>query len=496
MGKRSTNTTKSGKFMNPTDQARKEARRRELKKNKKQRQMVRTAVIKGKNPTDIILELEKLDDMEFNVLVAPPLNEKVMREKRRKLMETWHRVVHLYEKEDVDQHLDLKKMWSNYLKRKEEVMDHYEAVKTAQNIDIDDIPLPNMADNDNDKPGDIPLPPNLKMAPKVGILKKSSVLDTLRPKSCPGVPAGPPPPLSDYDNFDLETNTETTENKKRIRFAGQENSTDEINTPSVQVDEPESEEKGPKVDNVQKKLLAASGQDVDAYMKEMEEVHKKTEAEKASELRSRLARVGAAQDQPGPPGEIPQAFVQVAPAGFMVRPPQLRPGIPPPGVRLPPGPPPGRPQLPPGPPPGRPPFMGVRPLGAGPGPGAPAQPRPRAHMPRPLNPQVTSVVSAGPQISAGPSSTAKPVVKTGSVIEAKPQMRNLLSDVTRFVPTNVKVKRDEKTGAVTTNPGKKKQNDQLKDVFVKHAQPTVQQQQQGNKDDAYAQFMAEMEKMM
>merc|ERR1711988_1561352 len=186
-----------------------------------------------------------------------------------------------------------------------------------------------------------------------------------------------------------------------------------------------------------------------------EEVHKKTEAEKASELRSRLARVGAAQDQPGPPGEIPQTFVQVAPAGFMVRPPQLRPGIPPPGVRLPPGPPPGRPQLPPGPPPGRPPFMGVRPLGAGPGPGAPAQPRPRAHMPRPLNPQVTSVV-----------------------------------------PTNVKVKRDEKTGAVTTNPGKKKQNDQLKDVFVKHAQPTVQQQQQGNKDDAYAQFMAEMEKMM
>ena len=96
MGKRSTNTTKSGKFMNPTDQARKEARRRELKKNKKQRQMVRTAVIKGKNPTDIILELEKLDDMEFNVLVAPPLNEKVMREKRRKLMETWHRQVLLF----------------------------------------------------------------------------------------------------------------------------------------------------------------------------------------------------------------------------------------------------------------------------------------------------------------------------------------------------------------------------------------------------------------
>ena len=44
-----------------------------------------------------------------------------------------------------------------------------------------------------------------------------------------------------------------------------------------------------------------------------------------------MARVGGAPDQPGPPGEIPQAFVQVAPGGFMVRPPQLRPAMPPPG---------------------------------------------------------------------------------------------------------------------------------------------------------------------
>ena len=64
MGKRSTTSTKSGKFMNPTDQARKEARKRELKKNKRQRQMVRTAVLKGKNPREIILDLEKIDDME------------------------------------------------------------------------------------------------------------------------------------------------------------------------------------------------------------------------------------------------------------------------------------------------------------------------------------------------------------------------------------------------------------------------------------------------
>ena len=55
MGKRPFNTTKGGKFMNPTDQARKEARKRELKKNKKQRQMVRTAVLKGKDPKVMLL---------------------------------------------------------------------------------------------------------------------------------------------------------------------------------------------------------------------------------------------------------------------------------------------------------------------------------------------------------------------------------------------------------------------------------------------------------
>jgi hypothetical protein len=41
----------------------KEARKKELKKNKKQRQAVRTAVLKGKDPSQIIYELEKIDNM-------------------------------------------------------------------------------------------------------------------------------------------------------------------------------------------------------------------------------------------------------------------------------------------------------------------------------------------------------------------------------------------------------------------------------------------------
>ena len=89
MGRRSINTTKSGKYMNPTDQARKEARKRELRKvslylilliyyneifltkmnyfqNKKQRMIVRAAVLKGKDPYQIIADMERLDQLEYN----------------------------------------------------------------------------------------------------------------------------------------------------------------------------------------------------------------------------------------------------------------------------------------------------------------------------------------------------------------------------------------------------------------------------------------------
>ncbi len=136
MGKRHTSTTKSGKYMNPTDQARKEARKRELKKNKKQRIAVRAAALKGKNPRDVIAELEKIDDMEFNVLAPPPLNEKVLKEKRRKLHETWHRVIKMYEREDPEQYVELKRLWHSYQNRKQEVVQQFEAVKNAENVSV------------------------------------------------------------------------------------------------------------------------------------------------------------------------------------------------------------------------------------------------------------------------------------------------------------------------------------------------------------------------
>ena len=81
MGGRNINTTKSGKFMNPTDQARKEARKKELKKNKKQRLLVRQSVLKNKNPRGLISEMEHLDRMEFDPVNPAPYNIKVLQEK-------------------------------------------------------------------------------------------------------------------------------------------------------------------------------------------------------------------------------------------------------------------------------------------------------------------------------------------------------------------------------------------------------------------------------
>ena len=90
MARRSINTTKSVKYINPADQARKEARKRKLRKvslrlilliyyneifltkmncfqNKKQPMIVRAAVLKGKDPYLIIADMERLDQMEYNV---------------------------------------------------------------------------------------------------------------------------------------------------------------------------------------------------------------------------------------------------------------------------------------------------------------------------------------------------------------------------------------------------------------------------------------------
>jgi len=484
MGKRPTNATKGGKFMNPTDQARKEARRRELKKNKKQRILVRNAVLKGKRPQEIIEELEKIDDMEYNPVTPCPLNQKVMAEKRRKLMETWDRVFKMYEKEAPDQFEEVQKQWAAYGARKIEVVRYYESVMAAKDVNVDDICLPNMSTGEVGEWGEddsIPLPPSaVQEQPKSNLKKPVTVLEGMKSKICPGVPPGLPPSTAEYEDF---SEPKKESRKRKIRFGGDE---DDVRPPGLQDDEEfgdereeeeEAEEKrgggrsaAPAPNSLQRKMLEMAGQDLDQFMKEMEEVHKQKEEEKEKDLQRRLARL---EDEPPAPGTGPDEFGrdrrlrdEYGGRGHRAMP--VRPGVAPVGVGPPPGPPPGH--LPPQPiRPGVPPA-GVR-MPPGPPPGVPPSARAPMMMPKPLG-----VLSAKPQIN-------KSEVKTDKVIASAPVMRNLKSDVTRFVPTNLRVKRDDKKG-------KKKETEQAMFTQQKVAAP------QSTIDDDYKQFMAEMKDVL
>ncbi|KAL1129228.1 hypothetical protein AAG570_013757 [Ranatra chinensis] len=450
MGRRSINTTKSGKYMNPTDQARKEARKKELKKNKKQRQMVRAAVLKGKDPMQLIAEMEKIDNMEYNVLQPSPLNEKVLKDKRRKLRETLDRVLKMYHKEDPEKWEELKRAEAEYEKRRMTMATYSEAVRHAQQVQVDEIPLPisQLGTEGMAALGltsQIPLPEmplGLLMPPPPSILRKRSAYSPPRNKNPPGVPPGPPLELSSDEETDVDIGDKVVR-QRTIRFADSKRG---VGSGDSSDKKKREESNKPPVDNIPLPVPAPSGQ----------------------------VPVGL------PPGG--------AAAGMLV------------GMR-PPGPPPGLPprlmavRLPPGPPPGLPPRM--------------LPPR-LAGMPPAATP---NVLSAGPQlISAARKDGVQPSHQKGPTIEAKAQIRNLTGGVTRFLPTALRVKRNEEikggglakggggvvgrvhgvVGASGNNViGLGVANDLAKGDTKP---PTITQST--TKDDAYSQFMREMEGLL
>lgn len=76
-----------------------------------------------------------------------------------------------------------------------------------------------------------------------------------------------------------------------------------------------------------------------------------------------------------------------------------------------------------------------------------------------------------------------PTFISGATISAKPQIRNLSADVTRFVPSALRVKREDKKA----KPG-------IKSGLVQR--PADIPKQAPSKDDAYMQFMKEMEGLL
>ncbi|CAH0545954.1 unnamed protein product [Brassicogethes aeneus] len=451
MGRRSINTTKSGKYMNPTDQARKEARKQELKKNKKQRQMVRAAVLKGKDPQQILEEMEKIDQMEYNVNQPSPLNEKVLKDKRKKLKDTLDRVLSMYYKDDPDKWADLKRKQTEYEHKRNQLVAFFESVRSAQQVQVDEIPLPQLPQAANTAL-QIPLPSERKQEHTIYSIATALKLQALgQPvREPPGCPPGPPPDINDDGEVEDFTFKAVEEEKEEV----EESLSD-------------SESSTVKPTSLQQKMVALSGQNVDEFMKEMETVQKKMELSKEEDNRVKLT----AHIEPlMPPGtELPP---QTQP------PPMMFPGQ----LRLPPGPPPGRPLMPPGPPPGLPPRLPMR--------MPPAPPR-MIRLPANLLPQPPNVLSAAPQLINRADGGAVIVSKPqGATISAKPQIRNLSADVTRFVPSTLRVKREDK---------KPKTNQRSLVHELKQKEYQMHQNAlagRHTKDDAYKQFMEEMEGLL
>jgi WW domain-binding protein 11 len=265
-----------------------------------------------------------------------------MGEKRRKLAETWDRVIKRYEKENPEQYADLKKLWMNYQGRKIEVVKYYESVMSAQvgssaqpphtpcftqEVDVDDIPMPSFDDHGyDDGTGGIPLPQAPPpMGPPKSVLKKPpSVLEKGKSLLCPGVPACLPPSVADYEVEEYEEGAR----RRKIKFGDEGDEEDE---PARGGGEAVARVAPTGPNSLQKKMLAMAGQDLDQFMKEMEVVHKTREAEKAAELTHRLARLDGEEETMVPPGL--EVSCGAGPGPMCVQaPPGATPPGPPPGV--------------------------------------------------------------------------------------------------------------------------------------------------------------------
>ena len=188
-----------------------------------------------------------------------------------------------------------------------------------------------------------------------------------------------------------------------------------------------------------------------------------------------------------------------------------------PSMVTPPGPPPGLPGIPPGPPPGippplmrpppppsglppRPPFGG--PPGPPPGPLPPhlMPPAMPPHPPQPSAPPTSTphhikspaVISAAPTIAAPPvkNPEVEPPPQESATITAEPKLRNTKAEITKFMPTSLRVRRENPKNM---KPKLKPQNPLLGSAST-NSQPkgSTKQGQLMAQGDAYDAFMREM----
>jgi len=490
--------------MNPTDQARKEARKRELKKNKKQRKLVRETVLKLKDPMQIIEEMLRLDLLEIEG-ITDMINDKVIIDKKKKLQETLTRILTLYEKEDKEKFDETKKFQAECDKKRHSAYLAYQSQKLKEQTEerrkhdeesatfqLSDVALPLSGDL---APHDIPLPlpmmpgmpgvyqPPLHASDENKILQIPGLPPGLIP---PGPPPGfPPPPSPEYS--DDEDESETVHKSALSNKGGVESD------PIAEMEQLDHEfqdreyeakhrnEDGDGKTRRKRKVHFDMDEDTAADI-DGEDIHDDLAQDDVNDedlpMQKRLLKLAGHNPHQSNEGLLKPLMPPGAPAG-------LPPGMPP--RVLPPGPPPGRPPgpppgLPPRPPPGLPPMAMPPRL---PPPGMPPPPhgmRPPFMHPgfqhRPMGPQ--TVFEKGPEIKKVSTEN-----EAGGIISAKPKIRNIRAEVTKFIPTAVKLRRANQS---KIKPKAKAQEDEEMENFAATKQPS----KQPTKDDVYANFMNEM----
>ena len=71
---------------------------------------------------------------EFNPVQQPLLNEKVLRDKRKKLREPFERIVRLYERENPDTYKELRKLELEYETKRGQLSLYFDSVKVCVSV--------------------------------------------------------------------------------------------------------------------------------------------------------------------------------------------------------------------------------------------------------------------------------------------------------------------------------------------------------------------------
>uniref|UniRef100_A0A1I7ZD70 WW domain-binding protein 11 n=1 Tax=Steinernema glaseri TaxID=37863 RepID=A0A1I7ZD70_9BILA len=132
---------KKDRVVHPADRERKRERQKEKSRNKKQRKEVRHSIVKARNPSDILENVRRLDDQEFDVKSVAP--KEMFTQRREKLLNSFKEIINMCRGEKNErQARELEQMLRIYTEERAERENHFRAAKFAAAADPDMIPLP------------------------------------------------------------------------------------------------------------------------------------------------------------------------------------------------------------------------------------------------------------------------------------------------------------------------------------------------------------------